>query len=611
MNVSYTWLQKYFKESLPEINELADLLTFHSFEIEGVEEDRIDIDILPNRSSDCLSHRGIAREIGTLLEREIDDPYKKELVDFPKSKLLSIEIENKELCPRYAAGVIKGVKVGPSPDWLVGALQSIGQKSINNIVDATNYVMFNLGQPLHVFDLDKLNGKILVRNAQEGEKITVLGGDEYTLSASNVVITDGKNPIGIAGVKGGMKAETDQNTTNIVIEGAHFDYTSVRKTAQKLKLWTDASIRFQNQPSPKLVGYALRDVIALILDITGGELEGVVDEYLIKKENKPVSVSISEINGLLGTDISIKEVEDIFTRLGFEYSSNFTVTPPFERTDITIKEDLIEEVGRIYGYKNINALQLPAVKIPPIVHKGYYYAEKVRGVLLHEGFSEVHTYVFRDKGDIEVISPFASDKNFLRRNLFDGISGSLEMNRKNAPLFGLDVIGIFEIGNIFSQDKESLSLAITYSGKEKRLNEVKEILERELGVPITENVTENVLEINFTELIKKLPDLDSYEPFEKKEIIRYKSISQYPFMLRDIALWVPERVSASDVLNLIENKLLVVKTPFDVYKKEGRISYAFHLVFQSLERTLSDVEVNKIMENITAKLSGNEGWEIR
>lgn len=611
MKVSYTWLQKYFEEPLPKIEDLVDLLTFHAFEIEGVEGDIIDIDILPNRSSDCLSHRGIAREIGTLLERKIDDPYKKELVDFPKSKLISVEIENKELCPRYSAGVIQGVKVGPSPKWLVEALESLGQKSINNIVDATNYVMFNLGQPLHVFDLDKLNGKILIRNARSDEGITALGGDEYTLDESNLLITDGENPIGIAGVKGGVKAETDQSTSNILIEAAHFDYVNIRKTAQKLKLWTDASIRFQNQPSRELVGYAMRDVVSLILEIAGGELEGVVDEYLTKKENNPVSVSVDEINSLLGTSVSEREVSDIFDRLGFEYSGEFTIIPPFERTDINIKEDLIEEVGRIYGYEHVESLQLPDLGDTTNVNKEYYYAEKVRDFLTKEGFSEIYTYAFRDKGDIEVISPLASDKNFLRTNLTDGVKESLEINMKNAPLFGLDTIGVFEIGNVFLKDKEYNSLAIAYSGKEKRLNEIKEILGNELGVEIKENVKDKVLEINFTDLVSKLSEVEEYATFNKREIIRYRSISQYPFVLRDIALWVPEEVSSKEILDLIDNDLLVVKTQFDEYKKDGRVSYAFHLVFQSLERTLSDTEVNEIMNGITSKLSSNNGWEIR
>lgn len=611
MKVSYTWLEKYFDEQLPPVEDLVDLLTFHAFEIEEVNGDIIDIDILPNRSSDCLSHRGIAKEIGTLLGKDIKDPYKEDLVVFPKSNLIKVEIEDKNLCPRYYAGVIQGIEIGPSPEWLVGALESLGQKSINNIVDATNYVMFNLGQPLHVFDLDKLDGKILVRSARKDEKITTLGGDKHTLDESNLLITDGVNPIGIAGVKGGEKAETDQITKNILIEAAYFDYVSIRKTAQKLKLLTDASIRFQNQPSRELVGYAMRDVITLILEIAGGELEGVVDEYLIKKEINPVSVSVEDINSLLGTLISDKEVGDIFDRLGFEYTGNFVVTPPFERTDINIKEDLIEEVGRIYGYEHIESFQLSNLSEKPKVNKEYYYTEKVRDILTKEGFSEVHTYSFRDKGEIEVISPLASNKNYLRTNLTLGIKDSLEMNIRNAPLFGLDNIGIFEIGNVFLKDKEYRSLAIAYSGKEKKLNEVKEILSKVLGVEIKENVKEKILEINFTNLVSGLSEVEEYNPFDKKEIIKYKSISQYPFVLRDIALWVPEEVSAKEILDLMVDDLLVVKTQFDEYKKDGRISYAFHLVFQANERTLSDREVGEIMDKITSDLSSNKGWEIR
>ena len=274
MKVSYNWLQEYFEEKLPNPGDLGDILTFHAFEIEEIEkvgdDYMIDVDVLPNRSSDCMSHRGIAREISTILDKKMKhDPLEGETLEVDESDKFKVEVKDNELCSRYAIAIIDGVKVGPSPEWLKKYLETLGQRSINNIVEATNYVMLNTGQPLLAFDAEKLKGgehkKITVRSAKEGEKITTLAGDEYELDKSTLLITDGNSglPIGIAGVKGGKIAEVDENTKDVVIESAHFNAVSVRKTSQKLKLWTDASTRFQNNPSQHLVGYALADVVEL------------------------------------------------------------------------------------------------------------------------------------------------------------------------------------------------------------------------------------------------------------------------------------------------------------------------------------------------------------
>src|SRR3989338_92095 len=299
MKISRNWLQTFFNAPLPDARALSDALTFHAFEIESVENDVLDVKVTPNRGHDCLSHRGIAKEISAIL----NIPMKSDLLSadprgvlssVPRTPLgLEITIGNLALCARYIAGYIRGVKVGPSPDWLRENLEAIGQKSINNIVDAANFVMFNLGQPLHAFDASKLASKseqstvnsqqflIHVRNAKKGEKITTLDDKEYALSESMLVIADGNSgkAIGIAGVKGGKTAEVSEATTDIIIESANFDGVSVRKTAQALKLRTDASQRFEQGISPELAGYGMRAVTDLILKVAGGEIIGFVDEY--------------------------------------------------------------------------------------------------------------------------------------------------------------------------------------------------------------------------------------------------------------------------------------------------------------------------------------------
>jgi phenylalanyl-tRNA synthetase beta chain len=303
MKISRNWLQKYFDVPLPEVSVLEDALTFHAFEIDesyqSGDDSIMDVKVLPNRAADCLSHRGIAKELSAILDIPLtEDPFRKTLTQVSESKILSISVEDPKLCDRYIGAVIQNVHVGPSPEWLQKALESIGARSINNVVDATNYVMLDLGQPLHAFDaanLSKKDGKyhINVRSAAEGEKVTTLSREEYTLTSDRLLIADGNanEALGIAGVKGGKAAKITEETKDIIIESAHFNYASIRKTAQRLKLFTDASLRFQNDPSPELAAYGMDAVVALILHIAGGELEGVVDVGDTPAPHAPVSIS--------------------------------------------------------------------------------------------------------------------------------------------------------------------------------------------------------------------------------------------------------------------------------------------------------------------------------
>lgn len=635
MLVSYEWLQSYFDEELPEPEKLAETLTSHAFEVEEVRaasggDTVIDVDVLPNRSSDCLSHRGIAREIATLLDLRLkDDPLKKKVTHAPDSNLLEVDIKAKELVNRFSAAVVSGVEVKSSPEWMQKRLEAIGQKSINNVVDATNYVMFDVGQPLHAFDRDKLTEKdggyvIMVRPAKNGEKITDLTGKAFELTEQNLLIVDGgvDEPIGIAGVKGGKAPEVDTQTRNLVIECANFNYVSVRKTSQALKLSTDASVRFQNEPSPDLALHALREVIALV----GGELEGFVDYYPKPRDTQPVSVAVSEVNSVLGTSITADEAEHILKRFDFDYQREgeaLTVTPPFERTDITIKEDLIEEIGRVYGYQKIASELLPAITEKPQINKQFYYAEKVRALLAEQGFSEVYTYALRDRGEVELANAPAADKSFMRGTLRDGLRDSLALNVHNAELLGLDQIRIFEIGTVVTKDSEYTALGIAVQNAKKSkgtetdvLEHSKKLLSEALGVVISESVQDGVLEINFTTLLEKLPEPKSYDisyDFSETKEKEYQPFSQYPFALRDIALWCPSGTTAEEVLEEIKKhagELLVNSRQFDAFEKGGNVSFAFHLVFQSKEKTLADEEIHPAIEKVTAALDAR-GWKVR
>ena len=806
MLVSYKWLQSFFDDALPAPEEIADVLTFGAFEIESMEQkgdDAIfDIDVLPNRASDCLSHRGIAREISILTGIPLmRDPFENPPhlgAKLPNGGGLWVEVADSTRCPVYIAVLVKGVKIGPSPDWLRERLESIGQKSINNIVDATNYVMFEMGQPMHAFDANKLTEKegiaIGVRAAKSGEKIKVLGGGDYELTEEMTVITDANAdvPIAIAGVKGGAHAEVGESTKDVVIEAAKFNPTTTRKAAQALDLRTDSSKRFENEVPNDLPFYGMQEVVKLIVKIAGGELAGYAVHQARKSSAYKLGVSVEEINKTLGTELSEKDAEKVLKKLQFEYkkiddpiahvlalapalegkpykygasvsydaprefdcsslvawlfaqagvsiprvvidqfvygepveesdlqagdvvfsvsnensrkehtftlladgkeyvhsgpmresqeymqgtevgggvshngiylgsgkvihASNkhgvtieeykkseyfgqivgyrrmvsleprFVVDVPFERLDLRIPADLIEEIGRVYGYKNITGKALPPAGNKPEQSAEYVAAEAMRAALTQKGYTEILTYSLTDRGDVSLANALASDKNHLRANLADAMGEKLDLNEKNAPLLGLyDAVRLFEVGRVFTAEGEKNHVCIGVrilfgKGKEKRLpapsgarqvgaqEEIEEVLS-ELGVSAA--VVDGVAEFVLPETV---PEKHNGKAFSIAKNVSYTLISPYPFALRDIALWVDEGTSAEDVEEVIRahaGDLLVRADLFDTFNKDGRTSYALHLVFQSYEKTLSDDEVNAHMKNVESAVQKKE-WEVR
>jgi phenylalanyl-tRNA synthetase beta chain len=603
MKVSLKWLQTYFDAPLPDAEKVADAYTFHAFEIEEHDADLLDVKVLPNRAADCLSHRGLAKELAAILDVPMSkDPLRESEPEFPKTDELTVTIEDSKKCLRYSGALVRGVKIGPSPAWLKEALESVGQRSINNIVDITNFVMLGIGQPLHAFDADKLvqkEGKyaIGIRNAKEGEKITTLSNEEYVLTPSILLITDANAdaPIGIAGTKGGKLAEVTADTTNIILEAANFDGTTVRRGAQQLKLFTDASLRFQNRPSPELVAYGMKQALSFVAQIAGGELAGVADAGPARPLAAPVSVPLARINRVLGFDFSKEEVVRVFARLGLETKTEgetFTVTPPFERTDLLIPEDLIEEVGRILGYDRIQGEQLPPIVGEPdqARHRGI---ERMKDQLVEQGFIEVSTQSFAKKGDVILANPLDKNKPALRTSLEENLNEALARAKQYAPLVlpPKQPVKLFEVGTVFPKEGEFLELRMT-----ERVKEWGD------SAAISDNLT-----------VAKLEEYGKgYAPV-KHTLGAYKPFSVYPFIARDIALWVPSGTEASAIEKQIRDnagELLVRLDQFDRFEKEGRVSYAFRLVFQSFERTLTDEEVNGIMEKSSAALRG-AGYEIR
>jgi phenylalanyl-tRNA synthetase beta chain len=512
----------------------------------------------------------------------------------PLTQSVQVAIGDPVLCPRYTAGYIRGVKVGPSPEWLVAALSSMGQRSINNVVDATNFVMFNIGQPLHAFDAGKLTAhegaySIAVRRARAGEHIIALDNKEYELNESMLVIADAQSDaaIGIAGVKGGLPAGVDESTTDIIIESANFDGVSVRKTAAALRLRTDASARFEQGVSPELAAYGQQIAAALIQELAGGEIAGFADTYPTPQKIESVSVSIAKVNAVLGTQIAAAEIEGALTRLDLSHSvagDVYTVTPRFERLDVVLPEDLVEEIGRIIGYDKVPETSLPPMNAKPVLNENYARMESAREHMIAEGYSEVYTSVFAEKGERQVLNKVGGERPYLRTNLIDGLKDALERNVRNKDLLGLKKVKLFEIGTVWGKDTEEIRV-----GTAEEKGEVKEYA------------------------LSDIPAPESYPAGEASVLERYRAYSRYPAIVRDIAMWVPTGTTPESVFSVLreEGGPLVVRTElFDTFEKGERTSLAFRIVFQSFEKTLTDDEVNTTMKSVTTALQ-EKGFEIR
>lgn len=756
MLISRNWLQTFFDKELPSTDKLAEALTFHSFEIEEVTkkgaDEILDVKVLPNRAHDCLSHQGIANEISAILDLPLKVNYFRSSVrEISETNIFSLKIETDKV-KRFKAVLIEGVEVEDSPEWLRQRIESMGGKSINNIVDITNFVMFELGQPMHAFDADKVIGEkksFIVRESKGGEKIITLDGVERTLNDGSIVITDGGKTevlLGIAGVKGGACAEITKNTKNIILEAATFDAETIRKTASVLNIKTDASKRFENGLSPEIPPFAIDLALKLIEQEAKGEnfvIKGGCDYQAEKRLPYKIGFSISEVNDILGTKLAENDIEDILRKLSFvfelkkvestirnemdnvlgkEYKAvsamqldapnyfscsslvsylyveagvympsisvdkfvygdtvskedlrfgdlvfsntgdgkiyfetveymagtkvdvgvdhlgvyigdgnvlhstrrrgsvviekisdsdsfknivgyrrmadindeRYVVEIPFYRLDLRLKEDLIEEIGRIYGLQNIPTIFPSKIEGVCEVNEDFYKAESVREALVNNGYSEVYTYAMVDSGLVEIENPIAGDKKFLRSSLKGNIEKSIELNKKNLPLLKNKELKVFEIGSIFMQGSEKIVVAL---GETNGKN--IEIREYELNDAFKEFSGGVMIDASRIEIRKDVP--------------LYKRISPYPFALRDIALWVGVTESSEAIKDIIiknAGEFLVRVDQFDEYKKDDRISFAYHLVFQSDSKTLTEEEINRAMNNIIISLK-EKGFEIR
>lgn len=499
MFISYEWLKDFLDLELSPA-ELRDRLTMVSLAIDAVETHAADsvLDVeVPSNRPDCLSHIGIAREVSVIESKPLRTP--KTYVLKPEgssASLTSVEIKDADLCPRYAARIVRGVRIGPSPDWLAKRLETIGQRPINNVADITNYVLHELGQPLHAFDFAKLGGyRIVVRRAAPGEKLKTLDGVERTLTGDMLVIADAEKPVALAGIMGGEDSEISAQTTDVLIESAYFDPNSVRQTARQLGMDTEASRRFERGADCEGVLRAQQRCVELICELAGGvATEDAIDVYPQPLSERTVKLRPERVTELTSLIVEPAEIARILTGLGFEETERFSFKVPSWRIDVDQEEDLVEEVARHTGYDKIGS------ELPPSSSSGEYQPTEMKQRSLRRalnafGFDEAINFSFiqqdarfelipslagHENDQPQLANPIIEDAAWMRSTLLPGLLNAVRHNLNH----GIRDVRLFEIGRIFSIFKagelpqETLALSLVATGG--ALEEDRAQSEREL-----------------------------------------------------------------------------------------------------------------------------------
>lgn len=584
-----------------------------------------DLEITPNRG-DCVSHIGVAREIAALQSKSIKKiPLELKMSSQNASSIFSVKVNNKVACPRYLSRIVKNVKITESPEWLKNKLVKCGLNPINNVVDITNYIMLDLGQPMHAFDMTKIKkSSIIIRAAKAGEEIKALDSQIYKLKNDDLVIADVEKPIAIAGIIGGYNSQISAETKDIVLEAAEFERRMIRASSKRLGIATDASYRFERGIDPSAIEYAINKAAKMIQELAGGTiLSGIVKQDSDKEINF-VTIDESKINKLIGTNLSKDEIDNILRFLGFKVNGSSCQIPSW-RHDISIWQDLAEEIARIYGLDKIKLSPISKSFAPK--KSDYYYKEHLKDILAEEGFSEVYTYSMLSDNDIaeaklqtkdliEIKNPIQPENKYLRPSIIPGLMKAVAKN----PSF--DPVLIFEIADIFTKKNEESCLAVAASGKGSKESieliknnletlisglkiEIKEISRDELNrFKIRKPVT-YVFEISLTDLSKKmkLSDKELKLKVPNKTII-YRPISKYPALTRDIAVICDKKIKAFDIKQTIYEVSESINRVelFDEFASDkfgkNKKNVAFHIYFQLPDKTMEDSEADKTVVEI-------------
>ena len=633
----------------------------------------LEFEITSNRP-DCLSMVGIAREAAATLGGKLEKP----LINLREeggdaSDCASVEIKDAFLCPRYAARIIKDVKIGPSPKWMRDRLSAAGIRPINNIVDITNYVMLELGQPMHAFDLEKLEGrKIIVRRAVEGEIMMTLDGQERTLDESTLVIADAAKPVAVAGVMGGADSEITERTRAILFESANFNGMSVRHTAKKLGMRTEASSRFEKGLDPENVETAINRAAQLVEEIGAGVVcRGMIDCYPLKPVQNVIKLRPDRINALLGASVGKDYMIGILRSLEFEVDEeSMEVKVPGFRQDVEREADLAEEIARIYGYNRIEATLLEGkAATQGKKSKEQKLEEIIKNTMLSCGLSETYTYSFTSpkafdrlrlpadsplRRAVAISNPLGEDYGIMRTttipDMLDVIARNFNRQVEEARLFELSHVYIPKSLPVteLPEEKKVLALGLYGSVDFYDLKGVVEELLDALGirgcefVPLKDDPSFHpgraariMLKGNGIGIIGQIHPKVA-EEFECPETtyagiidvaplmenasltVEYRPLPKYPAVLRDIAVIVEDGVPVKQIEDIIKRsagEILESLKLFDVYKgrqvTDGMKSVAYSIAFRAGDRTLTDEEVNKAMDRMLRELKDELGAQLR
>ena len=610
---------------LPQKEVLAEALSSKAFEVEEISGDMMEIKLTANRWSDAASHLGMARDAAAIFglpapEIRTESSIKTK-VKFP------VMIEKDSGCRRYIGIELSLKKTGKTPDWMRKTLETSGIRSINCVVDIMNYVMIEVGQPLHAFDADKVSQGIVVRRAKHGEELLTIDGKKLMLSEDDLVIADRREALALAGIKGGKESEVSEKTRRIILEAAGFDNTLIYRTARRVQLQTDASQRFGRNISSDLALFAAKRAVDLLISLCGAEVISANDVYPEKQKVKIVGFDADAFRSITGVAISEPKAHEILKRLGFKRKKAGVYEVPYWRTDISIFEDLAEEVIRIYGFGEVRSVP-PVFDIVPLHDDPTVsIVRRAREEMSLLGYDEVYNYSFSSEGSVELLNPIAEDKKCLRPDLLGGLVTNIETNRKY-----FSEVKIFEVGKVFHGiDNEELMLgaAIFRKGDRLAFAELKGVIvsfaERLCGAEVNfEEEQGGIVITKGGEIIGKMAVLEKGSvavlqmslPAVVKSAaeVKYKPLSEYPAISRDISFWIYGKTGVGRILsamrevnlrNLSEIELV------DLYEETTRRGVTYRITFRSAERTLSDDEADRETEKAVKKALELEEIEVR
>ncbi len=627
----------------------------------------LDIDVLPNRAHDALSHQGMAREIAMLEGRKVLFE-EKNLSQIPNGIEVEIQTPN---CLRYVGLSLNNITIEPSPKWLQNRLKSLGHNAINNVVDITNYIMLETGQPLHAFSQEYAS-QINVRQAKTSEKMTLLDQTEVTLSNEDIVITDGNLPIALAGIMGGKGSAITDTTSSVMLEIANFDARSVRATKSRYGLQSDAAYRFERDLDPNLVDQSLARAVELFEQICGAKISAITDVYPEPIKQWSIALPHGEIEKLLGIEIEHSNVQKILHDIEITISQKndvYLCHVPTVRKDLNTPEDLIEEIGRIYGYDKIHPRPLNEIVKAPAKNEQRLFERTTKDFLITQGFSEVRSYSFYSQDDaiavgsteahVSLSNPMSSQQKYMRRTLAVGLLQSASQNQSYK-----NTTQLFEIGRLYIPNKtglpdEKIVLGISVTAKSDNAQQfyvLKGLIDKyfnSLGIKdhyYSEKATRNTTSVvdlhpsrqasihlqsgsvvgSIGEITKNTAkyftvknastafcelDLDLIRHISQ-DLHEFIPLEKYPAVQRDLSIIVAERTRVADMERIIASagtEILQKIDLFDLYidKEKAERSMAFHLSFSSPQRTLTAKEVDAIMEDITSTLENEDDIQIK